>query len=354
MRIAIDGLCAEFGGIRTYVEQLVGRWHQLYPEDEVHVFLRAGSTIPTPGLVRHELDVGRPEVIDRPWVQATRMHALIESIRPDAFLATAPTTSVRRTKCPLMVVILDLRAEILPNQFSAGRRLLRQVSYGRSYRLAAGFIAISQRSLSDLHRLHPETTARPGTVAYLGSDHVHKWANPTRSGPAIAFAHHTNKNPDLVIDSWAHLLERGDTPSLTLLGVPAALRPRLQAQIARLGLDAHVGLAPFLSDADFQAQVVNAAAIVFPSAFEGFGLPIVEGMAMRKPVVIGQDPCCLEIAGGHGFVATQPTPGALADAIDRALRVDEAALDSAERWAQEFSWDRTVRVTREALGDLHR
>lgn len=346
MRIVVDAMCAEYGGIRTYVEQLLLGWAERHPDDQVHVVLRAGSTLRTPGLTRHELEVKGPDVLGRPWAQATRMHRIVQRVRPDVVMATAPTTDVRRTDAPLAVVILDLRAELRPEQFSRGRRLLRKISYGRTYQLAAGFLSISQRSLDDLHRLHPSTRTKPGTVTHLAADHVLSWPEPSRSGPSIAFAHHTNKNPELLLEAWA-LLE--DRPPLTFLGVSGELRPRLEERVERLGLGDVVELARFLPDEEFRERVLRADMIAFPSDFEGFGIPIVEGMLLGKPVVIGPDPGSLEVAGGHAVVTEDWTPAALADALRRARTLDAEALAAARRFAEGYSWARTIDTTREAL-----
>lgn len=352
MRLVIDALCAEFGGIRTYVEHLLASWPSQFPDDEVHVMVRAGSTMDTTGLERHELTIRRPGVIGRPWAQTSEMHRLIDQLRPDAILATAPTTDVRRPAAPLMVVILDLRAEILPAEFSRGRRLLRWVSYGRSYQLASGFIAISQRSLDDLHRLHPRTVNRPGTVAHLGSEHVHAWPEPNRNGPAVAFAHHTNKNPLLVIDSWAVLAREGFAHPLTFLGVSGSLRPQLKSRISEHGLDELITLSPFLPDEEFHRVLTAASMVVFPSTFEGFGLPIVEGMALGKPVIIGPDPGCREVAGDHAEVIDDWSAEALAAAVRRAQQRTPEQDAAAAAWAERFSWRETVVRTRAALADL--
>jgi len=350
MRIAIDAMCAEYGGIRTYVEQLLVGWHAAHPEDEVHVFLRSGSEIAAPGLRRHELSVRRPDVLARPWTQSFAMTEAIRALKPDAVLATAPTTGVRSFDSPLVVTIHDLRSELRPEQFSRGRRLLRTVSYGRTYRLADAFVSVSQRSLDDLHRLHPRTRSLPGSVVHSGADHVAAWPTPTRDGPAVTFAHHSNKNPALTVDAWALLVAAGaDVPNLLLLGVSASLRDALAARIARHGLADRVELAPFLLDDDYRRRISRAAAVVFPSDFEGFGMPVVEGMALGKPVVIGPDPAVLEVAGGHAVVMADWTAEALADAVADALARTEADLQAARVWAASFTWERTIRQTRAAL-----
>lgn len=353
--IVVDAMCAEFGGVRTYAEHLLGRWSSLHPEDELHIVVPEGSTLDTAGHQRHELHVRRPRTVGRPLVQSFAMRRLVARLAPDAVLATVPSTTVRRLASPLAVVVHDLRHEIRPEQFSRARRLLRRISYGRAYALADGFLAVSQRSLDDLHDLHPRTADVPGTVAHLGADHVFAWPPAVDTGPAIAFAHHTNKNPELILDAWAILARRGSAvPPLLMLGVGGASRDRLSAMIDERSLGAHVTLAPFLPDDEFQRTLASAATIVFPSDFEGFGLPIVEGMALGKPVVISPEKGMLESAGGHAVVMAGWTADALADAMTAAGQLTDEELRAAQAWGSGFTWDRTVNRTRDALQQIAR
>ncbi len=353
MKLLVDAMCAEYGGIRTYVDHLLGQWADVFPDDEVHVALRVGSTLTTGNGVRHELPVRGPDVLGRPLAQTRSLPRLARELGVDAVLATAPTTTVRRLPAPLCVVILDLRHELRSEQFSRSRRLLRDVSYGRSYAMADAFIAISQRSLDDLQRLHPATKEVPGRAVHLGGDHVLAWPAPTRSGPSIGFAHHSNKNPDLLFEAWALLAaDPGGAPPLKLLGVGSARRESIAASVASLGLGDRVELAPFLPDEEFQQVLADADMIVFPSDFEGFGLPVVEGMLLGKPVVLGPEPATTEVAGGHAAVAADWTPAALADAVRRARSMTAAELEAARAWAATFTWERTIRQTREVLAGL--
>ncbi len=303
--------------------------------------------------MRHELPVRGPDVLGRPLAQTLALPRLARSLEVDAVLATAPTTSVRRVGAPLCVVVLDLRHELRPEQFSRGRRLLRDVSYGRSYAMADAFVAISQRSLDDLHRLHPSTASVPGRVVHLGGDHVLAWPAPRRTGPSVGFAHHSNKNPDLLFEAWALLAgDAGGAPPLKLLGVGSARREAIAARVAALGLSGVVELAPFLPDEEFHRVFAEADLVVFPSDFEGFGLPVVEGMLLGKPVVLGPEPATTEVAGGHAAVAAEWTAAALADAVRRARAMTAADLEAARAWAATFTWERTIRQTREVLAEM--
>lgn len=350
MRVLVDAMCAEYGGIRTYVDHLLAAWGEVFPDDEVHVALRVGSTLTTGTATRHELAVRGPDVVGRPVAQSVALPRLARAVGADALLATAPTTTVRGVDAPLTAVVLDLRHELRPEQFSRGRRLLRDVSYGRTYRLADRFLAISRRTLDDLHRLHPETREKPAHVVHLGGDHVLDWPDPTHDGPAIGFAHHSNKNPDLLLDAWALLArDPGGAPPLLLLGLGSGRRDDVAARVAALGLGDRVQLAPFLPEDEFREVFSAASMVVFPSDFEGFGLPVVEGMVLGKPVVLGPEPATTEVAGGHADVARDWSAPALADAVRRARAARPDRLAAARAYAAAYTWERTVRRTRAVL-----
>jgi glycosyltransferase involved in cell wall biosynthesis len=353
LKLVVDAVCAEYGGNRTYVDHLLRRWHAVRPGDELHVVVPAGSTLSTHGHARHELTVTGPSVVSRPLAQTRILRRLVADVKPDAVLATAPPTTLRRVGAPLAVVVLDLRHEVLPHQFSRGRRLIRKLAYGRSFRIADGFLTISARTLDDLHTNHPGTRSVPGTVTHLGADHVLGWPTASRSGPAVAFGHHTNKNPDLVLRAWSTGLGRGDQlPPLVILGTSGAARQRLQEIIDADGLGESVTLAPFLDDEEFMQILTSASMIVFPSDFEGFGLPIVEGMLLGKPVVISPEPGSGEVAGGNAVVMRGWKPEQLADAVVEALSRTDDELKRAADWAATFTWDATVEKTGLALERL--
>jgi glycosyltransferase involved in cell wall biosynthesis len=190
-------------------------------------------------------------------------------------------------------------------------------------------------------------------VVHHGGDHVLTWPTPGRTGPCVGFAHHTNKNPDLLLEAWARLdADPGGAPPLTLLGIGSAQRDPIAARLSSLGLADLVELAPFLPEEEFRRVFARAELVVFPSDFEGFGLPVIEGMRLGKPVALGPEPATTEIAGGHAAVAEDWTPGALADAVRRARAMGDAELEDARAWAATFTWERTAERTAAAYAEL--
>lgn len=110
-----------------------------------------------------------------------------------------------------------------------------------------------------------------------------------------------------------------------------------------------------VDDAELGILIRRAAAVAMPSLAEGFGLPVLEAMALGVPVAHSDDPALVEVAGGAGIAAPPGDPAALARALrsavdDEPLRAELIA--AGRRRAAEFDWHRTARAVWRA--HLHR
>ena len=96
----------------------------------------------------------------------------------------------------------------------------------------------------------------------------------------------------------------------------------------------------------------GAHALLVPSHYEGFGLPVLEAMQCGTPVIASRDPALLEVSGGAALHPSTPEEWV---AAMRAVRRDRARYAAAGlRRAAEFSWRRTARMTWEVYGDALR
>jgi glycosyltransferase involved in cell wall biosynthesis len=116
-----------------------------------------------------------------------------------------------------------------------------------------------------------------------------------------------------------------------------------------LGIAERVSLMPWLDDEQFAEVFVGASLIVFPSEFEGFGLPAVEAMRLGIPLVVSADPALTEVTGGHAVVATDLAAPALAESMRHAVSLPADELAAAQAWADRFTWGAMAGVVREAL-----
>jgi glycosyltransferase involved in cell wall biosynthesis len=146
-------------------------------------------------------------------------------------------------------------------------------------------------------------------------------------------------------------------PVLVLAGYPTEHEAQLRERARSLGLGDDVRFPGWLSDGDVEGLWAIAAAFVFPSLYEGFGLPVLEAMARGVPVACSNASSLPEVAGDAALLFDPRDEGAIAAALQRLL--GDAAL--AERLraagrerARQFTWERAAHATidsyRRALG----
>lgn len=160
------------------------------------------------------------------------------------------------------------------------------------------------------------------------------------------------KNLDGMLDAFARLprdVRHQHQLVLTQVGDEDLLHKRLR-QLA-LG-DNEVVVAGRVDDADLVALYNLCRIFVFPSLYEGFGLPIIEAMACGAPVIAANNSSLPEIMGRNDTLFDANKPDAIASAMHRVLSDDTLRQDLADygvRRAREFSWQKTARLAWEAI-----
>ncbi|HEY2943210.1 MAG TPA: glycosyltransferase family 1 protein, partial [Vicinamibacteria bacterium] len=164
----------------------------------------------------------------------------------------------------------------------------------------------------------------------------------------LFFPAHTwpHKNHRAAVEALRLLRDRhGLRMRLVCSGNPRQAQPALDAQIAAAGLEAQVRFLGYCPPADMPSLYRGAAALVFPSLFEGFGMPVLEAMASGCPVVCANRTSLPEVAGDAALLVDPEDHEALAEALRRVstdadLRADLRARGLAH--AARFSWRRHV------------
>ena len=350
MHVVFDAVAVRPGSSAVILEGLIAGWLRRYPADDLTVLVpdEPGMRI-LDGVTAHRMPSGAG-ALGSLWTRTVGVRRAARELGADAVLSGVTASGLLGTACTHGVVLTDLRHEILPEQFSAGRRLARRLSYGVSFRQADAIFCISGRTRDDLVARHPEVGAR-AIVASLGADHVDSWPpRPAGEAPyAVAFGRFANKNADAVLEAWAEFCRADDAWTLRLVGMSEDDRLRAGDRVAALGIADRVALMPWLDDEQFAQSFVGASLIVFPSEFEGFGLPAVEAMRLGIPLVVSADRALGEVTGGHAVVATDLTPPALAASLRQAVASSAEELAAAKAWAERFNWGTMAGVVRDAL-----
>jgi glycosyltransferase involved in cell wall biosynthesis len=135
---------------------------------------------------------------------------------------------------------------------------------------------------------------------------------------------------------------------LAIVGQPAWRYEGDQDLVETLGLTEHVRFLGYVADSDLPALYSAATALLFPSLYEGFGLPVIEAMACGAPVITSNTGATSEVGDGAALLIDPRSVEAIAAAVrrmltDGALRTDLRARGIAR--AADFSWERTARET---------
>lgn len=264
-----------------------------------------------------------------------------------------------------VLVFADLQHEYHPEFFAPHVLEERRRVFATSIAKAARLIAISDFT----RRTVIERFGVPATgisTAHLAADArfepahwrpvelprvLAKYGLP--QGGYLFFPAHTwpHKNHVRALEALAHLRDtHGLRPLLALTGEAREGHAAFVEARARLGLATQVRWLGYCPPGDLPALYRGAAALFYPSFFEGFGLPLVEAMWCGCPVVCSQATCLPEIAGDAALLVDPRDPGHMATALARVLAEPGVATGLAERGDRRvkiFSWRRfTLEVLR--------
>jgi glycosyltransferase involved in cell wall biosynthesis len=255
--------------------------------------------------------------------------------------------------CPAVVTVQDLSWERDPSVFGFWDLATFRFFVRRAVRRAQRVIAISERTKRDLVELYG-TAPDKIVVTPLAPDpaFVPAAKRPVRdSGPVEGVRGNRELPPttDEASDSFLLFVSAIEPRKNPLAAVDAAnavgrklvvVGPRkdeeLAAELARRGADVR----GYVPKEELVRLYQRAACLVFPSRYEGFGLPVVEAMACGTPVVAAPEAAMQEVAGDAAVFTDD-----LADGVRRALADRERLSAAGLERAKAFSWRETARLT---------
>ncbi|HEY4248068.1 MAG TPA: glycosyltransferase [Lacunisphaera sp.] len=229
---------------------------------------------------------------------------------------------------PSVVTMHDLQHLHLPENFSATDIAIREKEYRESCRVAAHVICTSEFTRQDVHQRYGVPLEKMTTIWNLPPRLMGEAMAPSTIRrllkglgikapflyyPAQPWLHKNHRTLLEAISLLDHSLPKDYKLVLTGQPFPAdhpaaalMLSPAIRDRVIHLG---------YRSPAQVAALYRTAQAMIFPSLFEGFGLPLVEAMQQGCPIVCGQHTCLPEIVGSAGLFTDVSSPDALARAI---------------------------------------
>lgn len=319
-------------GDETYVEQLLRALPPAAEGLRLAAITRRAELLP-PGIEPIELRTSVQELR-----MAVRLPLLLRRIRPALvhFVHALPPV----LPCPAVLTVQDISFERDASLMGRRETAIFRLVVPRSAKRAARVLAISQRTKDDLLQLYgllPEHVV----VTPLAFDPAFSPGDGGHDGYLLLVgAIEPRKDPLAAVAAAEHA-------GLPLVAAGPIRDRALAAELRRRGADVR----GFVSKDELRRLYRRAACLVFPTRYEGFGLPAAEAMACGTPVVATPDAAVREV-GGDAIVYAEPRE--LGEAVVRVLAERERWVRAGLERAQLFSWDetarRTVDVYREVLG----
>lgn len=143
------------------------------------------------------------------------------------------------------------------------------------------------------------------------------------------------KNTEGVIRAF-HLAKAGKDIKLVIVGRPSGVNIKEQRNVRMLG---HV------SDSDLAPLLTGSEALVFPSLYEGFGIPVLNAFNCDVPVVTSDKASLPEVSGDAAVVVDANNDSSIAEGIVKALRGPKGLVEKGREQVKKFSWEKTAQMT---------
>lgn len=362
MHIGIDGsrlAKSTYTGTEHYTWQILYHMFRVAPHHTYTIYAPAMPTTP--------LDTGNAQVawrimpFPRLWTQLRLSVEFATRQQPDVFFVPShaiPFVHPKRT----IVTVHDLGFKHHPSYYGAIERLYQEFALWQAGRSATSIIAISEATRKDILRYTRTPATRVHTIYHgVDRDRFHPRGiseQPSAEQRTVSPYLYTigrleaKKNTPKLIQAFRILVERFHVPHhLVLAGKPgthgyaavsralAELPPEIRERVHLVG---------YVTDEAHGNWLRHASAFVFPSGFEGFGMPLLEAMASDVPVIASRSSCIPEIVSDAGVLVNATRAEAIAEGVAKVVTdkgLAERLIARGKERAKQFSWERAARKT---------
>jgi glycosyltransferase involved in cell wall biosynthesis len=361
MRIVIDArtISDHFPGIGRYTYHLARRLATLKDRDELLLAYNpeTANTRFDIGVLAAEPGVRIVPTTARPFTMREQLRLPYELHRlgPDVTHFPYPIVPYAAPR-PSVLTIHDIIPIRCPQYFSLRQRILYRISLSLALRSATLVICPSEATCADLKAEVAIDDSRLHVVPHAVSESFHPCAKDEVARILVAYglpeqyllyvgSNKPHKNLTALIDAYGRVKS---APPLVVAGAEDPRYMQARHKIAAQGLKGRVFFAGAIKESDLPALYCGARAFVFPSLYEGFGLPPLEAMACGTPVACSSIPCLSETVGNSALLFDAEDPASIAAAIERLINDERLRTELQERGfrrATEMSWDNTARET---------
>lgn len=253
--------------------------------------------------------------------------------------------------------------DLLPLQYPSLRRhqqLYYKVFLPIVLKKSAAIITVSESTKRDLIQFYNYPAERIHVI-YNGYDQDMFKPSDTQASDGKYFlivnAHHPYKNAQAALDAYKNLADLLEHGLIIVAPEPGSTYVRkLKSKVALHGLEKRVCFKDYVGEEELAGLYRGATALIYPSLYEGFGLPPLEAMACGCPVIVSNTSSLPEVCGGAAYGVDPQDTAAISEAMfkvatDKALRA-RLHEDGLLR-AKLFSWDRAAGEVYEVITGVY-
>ena len=344
MKIALDAtpLTVPTGGVRRYTEELSRALAENFPEDEFWLLSDQPFHAPAARPANLKVGGGPRDAVERRW-WLWGLQAELSRLGIGVFHGTDFAVPYLAS-LPAVMTIHDLSPWMDPAWHSQSRRVRRRTPMLLRLGLATMVVTPSEavrRQVIDRFHLAPD---RVVAVPLAASAIFHPSAAGLYRHPYLLYAGtlEPRKNIGFLLDVWREV-RRAHPVDLVLAG-------RRRVDFAEIPPEPGLHVTGMVPDEELPKLYSGAVACLYPSSYEGFGLPVLEAMQCGAAVIASQDPAIAEVAEDAAILLNPSDRLAWWETLDSVITRPElfqTLRAKAIARAAQFSWSKTSKLTRE-------
>lgn len=364
MRIGLDTstvVGTKLGGLGYYLQQILEALQKMDHKNEYVVFMPSYHRPFFPVSAANFKVVEIPNWMNHPvgnvfW-HAFALPLALKKNQIDVYHVPDFRRALLWSPCRVIRSVHDLVNHKRQRSLSFLRRIYYGVVFRKMMAQAAGFITVSHNSLKDMveagfpkekiqvihNGVSGQFKPRPMEEVRTALEAYHL---PERYVLCVARLEHPQKNHITLLRAWSRLVkEEGFDYQLVLVGERWWNADQIFIEIDRLGLRDRVRYCDYVPSEALPYFYNGAAAFVFPSLYEGFGLPVIEAMASGTPVVASDASSLTEVASGAALMFSPLNDEVLANHLKSVLSDSATREDLIKKGlarAREFTWEKSA------------
>jgi glycosyltransferase involved in cell wall biosynthesis len=346
---------AQYTGVERYVFELIRELMKKPLYKNERVFLYSSAIVKNIGELPDgwEWKILNLPLLKKGWTHLRLSFELFVN-PPSVFFSPAHEIPLFHRKSKIVNTIHDIAFVHVPEVYTFFAQARQRWAIKRAIKLSNHILTVSYTTKNDLNNYYSVNQAMM-TVARLGVSHRKNFLNSDHGSYFLTLGRiEKKKNIEFLIKVFERFAQKHENIKLLLVGKMGDGSEQILKQIDNSKIKKNIEILGFVPDDQLQSLFARSLAFLFPSKYEGFGMPVLEAMSENVPVIASDIPALREICENSAIFASPYSEdewlGALESIMDDNVRAD--LITKGKEQIKKFSWEQTARTTLKVLRNV--